>query len=171
MASTQLSLTLAGGKLFFVFGFIGPVMHTSQIARKCSLNCRTASPDQDGTSAGISGSTFERSPSKALTDAYAQPSKIPKLTKPNISAGNLQRQPSRGALTHGLSMPKCQHSMVSDPDCTYCASCAAQCCSGFPSDVCRSQHAAPQAHQTDCVLRFPTWMLHSMTSIEPNIIL
>lgn len=57
---------------------------------------RTASPDQDGTSAGTSGSTFERSPSKALTDAYAQPSKIPKLTKPNISAGNLQRQPSRG---------------------------------------------------------------------------
>ena len=34
MASTQLSLTLAGGKLFLVFGFIGPVMHTSQIARK-----------------------------------------------------------------------------------------------------------------------------------------
>jgi len=39
---------------------------------------------------------MERAPSKALTDAYAQPSKIPKFNQASTSTGSLLRQASRG---------------------------------------------------------------------------
>ncbi len=57
---------------------------------------RALSPETNGNAADASGRQIERSPSKALTDAYAQPSKIPKLNQPGTSTGSLHRQASRG---------------------------------------------------------------------------
>ena len=57
---------------------------------------RALSPEINGNAADVSGRQMERSPSKALTDAYAQPSKIPKFYQAGTSTGSLQRQASRG---------------------------------------------------------------------------
>ncbi|DBB09085.1 TPA: hypothetical protein ACH3X3_007700 [Trebouxia sp. C0006] len=60
-----------------------------------AANGRALSPEINGNAADVSGRQMERSPSKALTDAYAQPSKIPKFNQAGTSTGSLQRQASR----------------------------------------------------------------------------
>ena len=57
---------------------------------------RALSPETNGNAADVSGRQMERSPSKALTDAYAKPSKIPKFNQAGTSTGSLHRQASRG---------------------------------------------------------------------------
>lgn len=66
---------------------------------------RALGRETNGNAAGVSGRQMERSPSKALTDAYAQPSKIPKFNQASTSTGSLQRQASRGIQCHS-SQPK-----------------------------------------------------------------
>ncbi len=65
---------------------------------------RALSPETNGNAADVSGRQMERSPSKALTDAYAQPSKIPKFNQAGTSTGSLQRQASRGIQCYLLQL-------------------------------------------------------------------
>ncbi|DBA70494.1 TPA: hypothetical protein ACH3X2_011897 [Trebouxia sp. C0005] len=70
-----------------------------------AANGRALSPETNGNAANVSGRQMERSPSKALTDAYAQPSKIPKFNQASTSTGSLHRQASRGSAVPTRTQP------------------------------------------------------------------
>ncbi|DBA97262.1 hypothetical protein WJX77_001152 [Trebouxia sp. C0004] len=70
-----------------------------------AANGRALSPTEtNGNAAHVSGRQMERSPSKALTDAYAQPSKIPKFGKAGTT-GSWHQQASRGTAVSTRTQP------------------------------------------------------------------